>query len=366
MKKLIRYGLIIQLLIIGIGSVAQIKPIKHSGSDILLKDYHPKSIYRIPVTQIKHAKFEVIDMHSHPYAKSEDEIKSWVKTMDKMGIHKTIILTGKTGAAFDSLVHVYGKYGNHFELWCGFDYTGYDQPGFGPAAVKELERCHKMGAKGVGELGDKGDGLFYSSPTKAYGMHIDDPRMRPLLEKCAELGMPVNIHVADPYWMYLPIDNQNDGLMNAEEWKIDMNQKGKIGHQALINTLENAVKGNPKTTFIACHFANCSYDLTKLGDLLDKYPNLYADISARFAETATIPRYMRSFYKKYQNRLLYGTDNGMESSMYEVTFRILETLDEHFYCPLFGYHWSYSGFGLDDSILKKVYYRNAMRILGRD
>ena len=33
------------------------------------------------------------------------------------------------------------------------------------------------------------------------GMHIDDPRMDPILAKCAELRMPVNIHVGEDKWM---------------------------------------------------------------------------------------------------------------------------------------------------------------------
>jgi len=371
MRKLIKTGLILQFLFIGLTGFAQINlanygsvdPSIQDGKNILLKDYQPKSIYNIPKTEITRARFDVIDMHSHAYAKTDAEIKAWIKTMDDMGIKKTIILTMATGAKFDSLVYMYGKYNDRFELWCGFDYTGYDKPGFGPNAVKELERCYRMGARGIGELGDKGDGLFYSSPTKAYGMHIDDARMKPLLAKCAELHMPVSIHVADPYWMYLPIDNQNDGLMNAAEWHINTEKEGKIGFQALINTLENAVRENPKITFIACHLANCCFDLQKVGSLLNKYPNLYADISARYGETATIPRYMKSFYEKYQDRLLYGTDMGMDAAMYETTFRILETRDEHFYNPEYNYHWSYSGFDLNNPTLKKIYFKNAKKII---
>jgi predicted TIM-barrel fold metal-dependent hydrolase len=124
------------------------------------------------------------------------------------------------------------------------------------------------------------------------------------------------------------------------------------------------VNANPKTTFIACHFANSEYNLDILGALLDKYPNLYADISARYGETTSIPRYMNAFYKKYQNRLLYGTDMGMDSAMYRTTFRILETLDEHFYeFDLFNYHWPCNGFGLDNTTLQKVYRSNALKIL---
>jgi predicted TIM-barrel fold metal-dependent hydrolase len=336
--------------------------LSQESKQILLKDFKPVSVYAVPVTIPEKAKFPVIDMHSHPYAQSIAQLDEWVKTMDMMGIAKTIILTGTAGAKFDSLVDVYNKYPNRFELWCGFDYTGYDKPGFGPAAVKELERCFKKGAKGVGELGDKGAGEIYSEPVPGYGMHMDDARLKPLLQKCAELHMPVNIHVAEPYWMYLPADSANDGLMNASTWKVNV-KPGMLDHAGLIKSLENAVKENSKTLFIACHFANCEYDLTKSGRLLDLYPNLYLDISARYAETATIPRYMAKFYDKYQDRLLYGTDMGLDKHAYQVTFRVLETLDEHFYeTELFGYHWAMNGFGLNDTILKKLYMQNALKI----
>jgi len=353
MKK---FNYLILLLVFALNGFGQ------NADKLLLKDFRPVSVYAIPVTIPEKAKFPVIDMHSHPYAQSMAELDKWVKTMDQMGITKTIILTGTSGQQFDSLVEVYGKYPDRFELWCSFDYTGYDKPGFGPAAVKELERCYKKGAKGVGELGDKGAGELYSKPVAGYGMHIDDARMKPLLQKCAELHMPINIHIAEPYWMYLPADSTNDGLMNAVEWKVTL-KPGMLDHGQLIQTLENAVRDNPKTIFIACHFANCCYDLSKASRLLEKYNNLYLDIAARYAETANIPRYMQQFYNKYQGRLLYGTDMGMDKTMYQVTFRVLETLDEHFYeSELFGYHWSMNGFGLSDSILERLYMSNAQKI----
>jgi len=56
---------------------------------------------------------------------------------------------------------------------------------------------------------------------------------------------------------------------------------------------------------------------------------------------------------------------GFEKTMYRTTFRILETLDEHFYeSEQFGYHWSLNGFGLPDASLKRVYHENAAKILG--
>jgi len=338
------------------------KPEPASPETILLKDYRPRSLYKIPITEVPRAKFPIIDMHSHAYAKTPEEIAEWVRNMDEVGIEKTIILTGVTAQEFDDTYRKYAVYANRFELWCGFDYTGYDQPGFGAQAIRELERCHQGGARGVGELHDKGKGL--SSPkVNALGMHPDDARMDPVFERCGQLGMPVNIHVADPIWMYEPMDNKNDGLMNAFEWRLD-NQPGIVGHSGMIDILERTVKKHSSTTFIACHFANLDYDLERLGQVLERHPNLYADISARYAETAPIPRFTSEFYTKYAGRLLYGTDMGFDKPMYRVTFRILETLDEHFYeIDMFSYHWSLNGFGLPDEILQKLYRTNAGKIL---
>lgn len=333
-------------------------------SEIRLKDYRPQSAYKVQISNITKAKYPAIDIHSHPYAASDAALAQWVKNMDAAGIEKTIIMTMWTGPKFDSIYAKYAAYGKRFEIWCGFDYTGYEEPGWSEKAVKELERCYKVGARGVGELGDKGMGELFSKPTRGYGMHVDDKRMKPLFEKCGELKIPVAIHVAEPYWMYLPMDSTNDGLMNGHQWRIDLTKKGILDHGQLITTLENAVRQSPKTTFIACHLANCEYDLDILGKLFEKYPNLYGEFGARYAETAPIPKYMNAFCEKYQDRLLYGTDMSFSPHMYATTFRILESNDEHFYeIDLFNYHWPLYGFGLKDKVLKKIYRENALKIL---
>jgi predicted TIM-barrel fold metal-dependent hydrolase len=334
---------------------------------LLLANYRPRSIYKISETKERiHKEIPIIDMHSHAYAVTSDELLAWVATQKKLNIQKTIILTGATGILFDSLYEIYSKHGDRFELWCGFDYTGYGTDAWPESGLKELERCYKKGARGVGELGDKGYGEMYSKPAKVSGIHIDDAKLHPLLQKCAELKMPVSIHVAEPKWMYEKMDSTNDGFMNAHTWKIDSTAKGFKGHHALVASLGNAVRRNPNTIFIACHFANCETDLSVVGALLDRYANLYADISARYGETAPIPRHMQQFYQKHYKKLLYGTDMGMEQSMYQTTFRILETSDEHFYeIDLFNYHWPCHGFALDKKILRNLYFDNASKILKR-
>ncbi|HEY4290512.1 MAG TPA: amidohydrolase family protein [Puia sp.] len=368
MKRLIPTLLLLPacLLLLQHSSVAQTadENAAGNGNDILLKNYHPVSIYNIPVTRVIKAAWPVTDMHSHDYAKSDADIDRWVKAMDSSGIARTVILTYSTGARFDSIVDRYSRYKGRFLFYCGFDYTGFGQPGWAEKAIAELNRCYQKGARGIGELGDKGEGELYSHPTPGRGIHIDNPALKPLLSRCGALKMPIVIHVAEDRWMYQQPDASNDGLMNAEKWHVNMQVPGKLDHDQLLASLSKAVAENPNVTFIACHFANCCSDLNVLGDLLAKYPNLYADIAARYAETGPIPRFAAAFITRWQDRLVYGTDMGMEASMYRSTFRILETTDEHFYDPsLSDYHWALYGFSLPKDVLRKLYQTNAEKII---
>ena len=332
----------------------------NSPDQVLLKDYRPKSIFKIPETRVEKARYPIIDVHSHNYAPTDADVDRWVATMDAVGLEKTVILSGNTKARFDEVFARYNKHPKRFAVWCGFDYTGFDQPGYGPAAVAELERCHQAGATGVGELSDKGRGL--GATTNTLGMHIDDPRLDPLLEKCAELHMPINIHVGEDKWMYEPMDETNDGLMNAWKWRVSKDP-GVLQHDEVVATLERGAKKHPRTIFIACHFANCCSDLKRLAAMLDACPNLYADMGARFAEISPIPRFVTSLFKHYPDRLLYGTDMDPQPEMYRVTFRYLETADEHFYPGYFSkYHWPWHALALPDDLLKNVYRDNALRV----
>src|SRR5207302_3796380 len=102
--------------------------------ELLLKDYRPRSIYKIPETRVEKARYPAIDVHSHNLAPKDEDIDRWVATMDQVGLQKTIVLSGNTGPKFHEVLARYRKYPKRFEVWCGFDYTGFDEPGFGPAA----------------------------------------------------------------------------------------------------------------------------------------------------------------------------------------------------------------------------------------
>lgn len=329
--------------------------------DLKLRNYRPRSIYKIPVTIVEKSKYPSIDIHTHA-CRNEQDVAACVKAMDDCGVEKAVVFAG-TGQSFDNAMKLYSKYPGRFELWCGFDFKGFDQPGYGPAAVQELERCVKAGARGVGELMFKGKGIAPGARDTVV-MVPDDPRLAPLFNKCAELHLPVNLHVSEDKWMYEPIDSTNDGLMNAAHWEVKMGNGAKT-HEEMLIRMENCIKKYPKVIFVAAHLANCCYDLDYLGRLFDKYPNFYADMSARLGELASAPRYTHNFFEKYQDRIIYAADmSKYDPIIYKGNWRILETMDEHFYeLHWNSYHWPLYGIYLSDANLKKLYRDNALKIM---
>ena len=104
----------------------------------LLMDYRPESIYKVPKTEVMKAKYPVIDVHCHGPEGSQ-QVDDMVKLMDAVGVEKTVIFTGEsTPERFGQARERYVKYPTRFDLWCSFDLTGVNEPGFGPNALKAL------------------------------------------------------------------------------------------------------------------------------------------------------------------------------------------------------------------------------------
>lgn len=328
--------------------------------NILLKDWAPKSSVVVPETSVPKAKYPAIDVHAHVNARTPEEVAAWVKTMDEVGIQTSIILTGATGAQFDQLADLFLKpYPTRFQLFCGVDTTDMDKPDYPQRAAAELERCYRKGARGAGELSDKGWG--YGRNTNAprdQRLHPDDPRLDLFFNKLAELRIPANVHIADHPSSWTPLDVYQERTPDYQHFS----QFGKDvpSYQELIDIRDRTLARHPKTTFIACHLGNQGNDLATLSKELDKYPNLFLDISARDYEIGRAPRAAVKFLTKYRNRVMFGTDMGREKSMYQSWWRLFETADENMPGRVW---WRYYGLDLQPPALEALYRGNARRIL---
>jgi predicted TIM-barrel fold metal-dependent hydrolase len=318
---------------------------------IALKDYAPKSSLIVTETTVAKARYPAIDVHAHINARTPDEVRQWVRTMDETGVETTVILSGATGEAFDKLVDLYLKpYPKRFILFCGIDSRNIDSPDYSQRAAAELERCYRRGARGTGELTDKGKGIG--------GMHPDDPRLDAFWDKCAELKIPANIHIADHPSCWKPLDVYQERTPDYQHF--NLYDKGVPSWEELIAMRNRALGKHPNTRFIACHLGNMGHDLNSLAATLDRYPNLFLDISARDYEVGRTPRAAAKFLARYGNRVMFGTDMGREKSMYQSWWRLFESADEFMPGRVW---WRYYGLELPAPVLSSLYRDNARRLL---
>lgn len=327
---------------------------------VAVKDYAPKPSLVLPETLVPKAKYPAIDVHAHVLARTPKEVSDWVRTMDEVGIEMSVVLTSATGAQFDKLAELYLKpYPTRFQLYCGLETRDMDQPDYPERAAAELARCYKMGARGVGELSDKGTGFARSSDVpRDKWLHPDDPRLDAFWRKCAELNLPINIHVADHPSCWKPLDVYQERTPDYQHF----NQTGRDvpPFEELLAMRDRALARHPKTRFIACHLGNMGHDLAALAKTMDKYPNLYLDISARDYEIGRAPRAAAKFLGKYRNRVLFGTDMGREKSMFQAWWRLFETADEFMPGRIW---WRYAGLDLPAPVLESLYRGNARQVL---
>ena len=65
---------------------------KAAVQELRLKDYEPRSVFRIPRTDVRRAKFPVVDMHSHDYAADDAGVAAWVRTLDSCNIRYSSVM----------------------------------------------------------------------------------------------------------------------------------------------------------------------------------------------------------------------------------------------------------------------------------
>jgi len=286
--------------------------------------------------------------------------------MDEVNVQRIVILTGGWGDALQRVLDATVKpYPGRFIVFTQIDWSKVNDPDFSREMVEQLDDGVRRGARGLKILKDLG--LEVRDARKKL-LRIDDPRLDPVWDACGRLGIPVAIHTSDPDAFFTPVDRHNERyeeLMENPSWSF-------YGHdfpakQELLDERNRVIERHPGTTFLALHVANWPENLDAVSAWLDRYPNMLVEFGARQAELGRQPRRAAKFFQDYQDRILFGTDSEPVPEMYRNYFRWLETDDEYFdYWGSPGQgRWQIYGLGLPDTILEKVYHRNAERLFAQ-
>lgn len=333
------------------------------------EEYDPVSTLKVPEHKLTRSKFPFIDVHNHQWDMDKANLKPLLAQMDSLNMGIMINLSGRGWGSvaqgtqfFDNAMANAAKASpKRLALFTNLNFDEIGRKGWTEDAVKLLEEDVKKGARGLKIFKNLG---LNNKDVSGQRVRVDDPRLDPIWAKCGELGIPVLIHTADPKSFWDPMDRYNERWL---ELKLHGGRKRSandpIPWDKLIAEQHNVFRKHPKTTFIAAHMGWYPNDLNKLDSLMTVFPNMNVEIGAVIAELGRQPRASRKFFEKYQDRILFGKDSWVPSE-YATYFRVLETEDEYFpYHKKYHAFWRMYGMGLPDEILKKVYYKNALRIV---
>lgn len=335
------------------------------GQSMEFEEYDPPSTLVVPEHPLTKAKFPFIDVHNHQFSMPSQDLSSLVKQMDALNMAIMVNLSGRGRGSSEhlagSLTNVKDHFPKRFIVFTNMDFSAIDDPEWQKRMLQQLENDVKLGASGLKIY--KSLGMF-NEDSKGNRVKIDDPRIGPIWDKCGELGIPVLIHSADPKQFWDPFDKNNERWL---ELKTHPNRKRGDNDPApweqIIQEQHNMFKKHPKTIFINAHLGWYGNDLKKLSQLLDQLPNMYTEIGAVIAELGRQPRVAREFLIKYQDRVLFGKDSWVPEE-YATYFRVLETNDDYFpYHKRYHAFWRMYGLNLPDEVLKKIYYKNALKIV---
>jgi predicted TIM-barrel fold metal-dependent hydrolase len=292
----------------------------------------------------------------------DQDLTPVIAAMDTLNLAIMINLSGRSGEQLQkSVKNIADHYPNRFVVFANVDFEGVGSPNWTENAVAQLERDIKNGARGLKIY--KSLGMRYKD-VNGKRVGINDPRLDPIWAKCGEMGVPVLIHAADPKSFWEPFDADN------ERWlELKTHPRRKRGDdnpapwETIIGEQHDMFRKHPNTTFINAHFGWYANNLGALSNLMEEIPNMYVEIAAIIAELGRQPRNARAFFEKYQDRILFGKDSWKPEE-FPTYFRVLESDDEYFpYHKKYHAFWAMYGMDLSDEILKKVYYKNALKIV---
>ncbi|MBN3521269.1 amidohydrolase family protein [Algoriphagus lutimaris] len=341
------------------------------AQEMSFEEYNPPSTLKVPENPVHRAKYPFVDIHSHQGGINEEKIDQLVSEMDELNMGVLVNLSGRGFGRGDSnsqqeyiksMIQEFNTFApGRFMVFTNLNFAGFGDENWTRIAVKELEEDVQAGASGLKIYKSLGLNVKDINGNR---VPVDHPDLDPVWAKAGELGIPVIIHSADPAQFWQEMDANNERWL---ELKTHPNRKRGDDNPApfeqIIAEQHHVFEKHPETTFINAHMGWMANDLDAASAHLDKYPNVNFGIGAVIAEFGRQPKRAYEFFEKYQDRVLFGKD-AYNKEEYYTYFRVLETEDEYFpYYKKYHAFWAMYGLGLSDEVLKKLYYKNALRIV---
>jgi predicted TIM-barrel fold metal-dependent hydrolase len=249
-----------------------------------------------------------------------------------------------------------------------FNPFGYRNQNFTRTVIAQINHDFDQGAVAVKIWKNIGEQV-----KDAKGNYIlpDNPVFEPIYLNIARKNKTLIAHVADPNTIWEapdPAAPDYSYYMEHPEWYM-YNRANAPSKEAILLARDHLLEMNPKLRVVGAHLGSMEADFDQLGKRLDRYPNFAVDIAARMPYLVMKARPdMIAFIEKYQDRLIYATDNEFPAdakaddavreweNTYAFDWRFFATND-----TLESHGHKVQGLALPAPILRKLYHDNAVK-----
>ena len=253
-----------------------------------------------------------------------------------------------------------------------FSMEKFEEPDWKNNVITRLKKDFKEGAIALKVWKDIG--MTFRDSLGNFIM-IDDPRFESIFDFVFENNITVVAHIGEPRNCWLPLDSMtvnNDRSYFKEHPQYHMYLHPDYpSYEQQIASRDSLLARHPGLRLVGAHLGSLEWNVDELAKRLDLYPNFAVDMAARICHFQVQDRQkVRNFIIKYQDRLLYGTDfiinkdNDLHEKKAEMEkvwhadWKYFSTNDELSSPSVSG---SFKGLYLDEKVLKKIYYENALK-----
>ena len=254
-----------------------------------------------------------IDVHFHYFTLND----SFLTYAHSLGMHLVSVNVNASESIDEQLEIVLSlqkRYPGMMDFIGTFSVEEFGNNDFADHIIARIEHCMNLGAKGIKIW--KNIGMTLQDEQGNYVM-ADHPAFVPVFTYLEKQGIPVMAHLGEPKNCWLPYDEMT---MKSDLGYYQQNPQyhmyrfpEKPSYAEQIVARDHLLERYPKLQLIGAHIGSLEWSIDEVAKRFDAYPNFSVDLAARMSYLQLHTFYDReklcSFLTKYQDRILYGSDN---------------------------------------------------------
>ena len=285
----------------------------------------------------------------------------------------SLLLDQKKFTAYQVTAH-----SNQIFFLDAFSMKGWDSPDWAAVTIAQMNESFAKGALGIKIW--KNIGMVEKDSAGKFIM-IDNPRFDPVIQFIIDQHKTLLAHIGEPRNCWLPLDqmtvNNDRGYFKDNPIYHMYLHPDYPSYQQLIDSRDRLLARHPDLRFVGAHLGSLEYNVDSLARRLDRFPNMAVDVAERVChleyQSQKNREKIRNFLIKYQDRIIYGSDLGMQPNNDPVQAkarlhkRWLEEWDYFSTDKMMGseeVNGEFQGLKLPEEVVDKIYYMNAVKWYG--